>query len=183
MSCKTCDIQIKKSDALGNCEDPKIGHFSLNCFLKSKGITPNLWEIEDGFLQHTQTGVEGINIGVEDGSGLLRIFDDEGDTAIFLGASAANAVGFSGLAFIPSNASGNIVAMDEFNIFSDLVTFRNSTGQDYFIGDDSIGTIFKNNPLFLENLPEHADEAAAVVAGLAANQVYKTATGELRIKL
>lgn len=34
MSCKTCDIQIKKSDALDNCQDPKIGHFSLKCFLK-----------------------------------------------------------------------------------------------------------------------------------------------------
>lgn len=31
--------------------------------------------------------------------------------------------------------------------------------------------------------PTHADEAAAVTAGLAAGTVYKTATGELRIKL
>jgi len=34
-----------------------------------------------------------------------------------------------------------------------------------------------------EDLPEHADEAAAVIAGLNAGDVYKTSTGELRIKL
>lgn len=35
----------------------------------------------------------------------------------------------------------------------------------------------------LANLPTHADEAAATSAGLAQNTVYKTSTGELRIKL
>lgn len=37
--------------------------------------------------------------------------------------------------------------------------------------------------LMLTNLPTYADEAAAVTGGLATNTVYKTATGELRIKL
>jgi len=35
----------------------------------------------------------------------------------------------------------------------------------------------------LTNLPVYADEAAAVTGGLATDRVYKTATGELRIKL
>jgi hypothetical protein len=37
--------------------------------------------------------------------------------------------------------------------------------------------------LVLPNIPTHADEAAATSAGLAQNTVYKTSTGELRIKL
>ena len=39
------------------------------------------------------------------------------------------------------------------------------------------------NTILLNNLPEHNDEAAATSAGLAQNTVYKTSTGELRIKL
>ena len=35
----------------------------------------------------------------------------------------------------------------------------------------------------LTGLPTHADEAAAIIAGLVKNQLYKTATGEVRIKL
>ena len=35
----------------------------------------------------------------------------------------------------------------------------------------------------LANLPTHADEAAANTAGLAQDTVYKTSSGELRIKL
>tara|TARA_S200002703_G_scaffold123950_1_gene109976 strand:- start:682 stop:933 length:252 start_codon:yes stop_codon:yes gene_type:complete len=37
------------------------------------------------------------------------------------------------------------------------------------------------NTLNLLNLPVYADNAAAVTGGLAINDVYKTATGELRI--
>ena len=37
--------------------------------------------------------------------------------------------------------------------------------------------------LFLTSLEEYADEAAAILGGLGQNQVYKTPTGELRIKL
>jgi hypothetical protein len=40
-----------------------------------------------------------------------------------------------------------------------------------------------SNEIWLVGLPTHADEAAAVTAGLTTNTVYKTVTGELRIKL
>lgn len=40
-----------------------------------------------------------------------------------------------------------------------------------------------DRPLNLTGLPTHADEAAAVTAGRVTGDVYKTATGELRIKL
>ena len=37
--------------------------------------------------------------------------------------------------------------------------------------------------LMFNTLPTYADEAAAVIGGLTTDAVYKTATGELRIKL
>ena len=51
------------------------------------------------------------------------------------------------------------------------------SGTNYITIDHLLGTIK------LGALPTHADEAAAVIAGLATDTVYKTATGELRIKL
>lgn len=39
----------------------------------------------------------------------------------------------------------------------------------------------RGTTLNLSNLPTYADNAAAVAGGLADNDVYKTATGELRI--
>jgi hypothetical protein len=37
--------------------------------------------------------------------------------------------------------------------------------------------------IIASSLPVYADEAAAIVGGLATDSIYKTATGELRIKL
>jgi hypothetical protein len=47
------------------------------------------------------------------------------------------------------------------------------------------GELTLNGDTFVKitSLPTHADEAAAVTAGLATDTIYKTATGELRIKL
>ena len=44
-------------------------------------------------------------------------------------------------------------------------------------------TVRKSGIVEMKNLPVYADEAAAVTAGLLQGQVYRTATGELRIKL
>lgn len=55
-------------------------------------------------------------------------------------------------------------------------------GVDLFEIDD-LGNVIMIGNLILSGLPTHADEAAAVTAGLATGTVYKTATGELRIKL
>jgi hypothetical protein len=42
-------------------------------------------------------------------------------------------------------------------------------------------TLHVNGTVRLQNLPTFANNAAAIAAGLVANDVYKTATGELRI--
>jgi len=39
------------------------------------------------------------------------------------------------------------------------------------------------NTLTVNGLPTYANEAAAVTGGLAAGMIYKTSTGEVRVKL
>jgi len=63
-----------------------------------------------------------------------------------------------------------------------------ATTNDYMnIGDmitaDMTTDVVDMANISLTNLPVYADEAAAVTGGLATDRVYKTATGELRIKL
>lgn len=57
--------------------------------------------------------------------------------------------------------------------------FESDIRQEKLIVDGSV----RLQELILTNLPVFADEAAAGVGGLATDTVYKTATGELRIKL
>ena len=160
------------------------GQLPFTKIFTEKGIVDVsiLWEInEESFLVNKTEGVLGVNITIEDESASFRIGDDGGETEIRIGGLASNLTGFSGLAFYPTADTGNIVAMNELNIFSDLLSFRNSSGQDYFLAEDGVGTIFKVNELYLEDLPVFADDTAASTLGT--DQVYKTATGELRIKL
>lgn len=53
------------------------------------------------------------------------------------------------------------------------------------VGFDGLGVLGNTDTLTLKisGCPEYADDTAAGVGGLVAGQVYKTATGELRIKL
>ncbi len=50
----------------------------------------------------------------------------------------------------------------------------------YGITTNRTNTTFVNN-LTITQIPTYVDNAAALVGGLLANDVYKTATGELRI--
>lgn len=68
------------------------------------------------------------------------------------------------------------------------LTYNDSNGSaanyvDFLVSSSGDLTITPVGDTIISNLPTHADEAAAVVAGLATNTLYKTATGELRIKL
>lgn len=67
-------------------------------------------------------------------------------------------------------ASGTIALTSGPQVFTDAQTFS--------------GTVEASNvSIKLTALPTYANEAAAVTAGLASGRVYKTSTGELRIKL
>jgi hypothetical protein len=42
---------------------------------------------------------------------------------------------------------------------------------------------YTENNISLSGLPEYADEAAAITGGLSEGDLYRTATGEIRVKL
>ena len=89
---------------------------------------------------------------------------------------------------------GNIVGFIDGN-----TTFQNNTGTTgtvlSVIGEDDTSLLVTNNDaskialdvvdgfIKFQNLPVYANEAAAVIGGIATGVVYQTATGELRIKL
>ena len=58
--------------------------------------------------------------------------------------------------------------------------FRDLLGAEYKHTDT---TEAGSQPLKLEGLSEYADDTAAAAAGYTGNELYKTSTGELRIKV
>jgi hypothetical protein len=116
---------------------------------------------------------EGKNFTIvgENGNGIFQV-DDSGNS-IFIGSSQTN----TGLYIYPDGV--NIQSIDELNITSTNLAIRdgnNNTYLELFVdsGNPSIRT---------PSLPTYADEAEAVTGGLGTNEIYKTPTGELRIKL
>lgn len=77
--------------------------------------------------------------------------------------------------------SSDILVMGSNNTVGPGLTGSRIIGNDGRISNPNAFVIEPN--LLLPNRPIYADEAAAVTAGLPQNTVYKTATGELRIKL
>ena len=94
--------------------------------------------------------------------------NDEGDRIFTVGVGT-----------FPANRSDGFTILKNGNTAVGINNFEaNDTGEKLQVN----GTV-KASQLNLTGLPVHADEAAAVVAGLATGDVYMTATGELRIKL
>ena len=77
-------------------------------------------------------------------------------------------------------SNGNLVLETLFSSTGTPLTVR--AGGSDVATIDTTGKVTASS-LNLQNLPIHADEAAANTAGLATGDVYMTATGELRIKL
>ena len=62
--------------------------------------------------------------------------------------------------------------------------FQNSAGDEKLkVGASTGADVQVTGDLSVSALPTYADEAAAVTGGLATGDIYKTATGELRVKL
>ena len=88
-----------------------------------------------------------------------------------------------------TNAESFYVSIDDQEGLT--ITPYDTGGTNPFLGDllsiyDSTQTkkvAIKNNGTIVVDLPTHVDEAAATTAGLLQNTIYKTPTGELRIKL
>lgn len=89
-----------------------------------------------------------------------------------------------GLYSLTSRCPGNSGGAAGHHIFTTI----GATHADSILGSfDNNGTvyfaIYGNGRVQMHNLPVYADEAAAVIGGLATDMLYQTATGELRIKL
>lgn len=106
---------------------------------------------------------------------IARIGNVDGDVELQLDATTA---GETAVVKFTDATSSWSVGVDKTN---DSLYIYN--GGDKLSGGTAIAEFTKAGNVKLLNLPTHADEAAAVTAGLATDTVYQTATGELRIKL
>ena len=108
-------------------------------------------------------------------SSLFRIVDDGSDTGIY---------DFNnGVDFLVANATKS------YSIITNLISGINLKAVDITgsitreIVVDSTQIKIDSSVLKLVNLPTYADDTAAGTGGLVTNSIYKTATGEVRIKL
>lgn len=87
--------------------------------------------------------------------------------------------------FCIGNGTTDATRSDAFTVLAngrvgiDISNFEADGGNEKLVVNGNV----RAETLKLVNVPTYADDAAAGVAGLATNTVYKTATGELRIKL
>ena len=88
---------------------------------------------------------------------------------------------------VDSSITFTVVNTDTTGLAKTLIT--NSEDSCYILVDSTQSTIYTSNNLFINSenimvlLPTYADDAAAGSGGLITGQLYKTATGEVRIKL
>lgn len=180
---KIKDFEIPIGNALFGSQVIKTGYKSLKKWLSglisaANGIAFNSetfsFELGGEITEDTQIIIkEGKSfiIAGENGSGLFQV-DDSGNI-LFLGSPADN----YGINVLPDTI--NILAPTELNIVSNLLTMKDDDNNTYFILKKDSGTVFVKAP----NLPEYDDEAAAIIGGIESDTIYKTTTGELRIKL
>jgi hypothetical protein len=81
---------------------------------------------------------------------------------------------------------------ENFNIIAQTFSFTGSLSGDLFSVSDTLDGVYiyahvyeinlsASNRFIIQTLPIHANNAAAILGGMSADEVYKTATGELRI--
>jgi hypothetical protein len=129
-------------------------------------------------ISYTTTGSYDITKG--DPAGQYAYLSFSSNNSAYLGTSHAVNGDYSSINVFNSTTSGQGGLVDlvtgsstvdhQLKIFENYMEFRSNAGS---------GTLY----IRLINLPVYADEAAAAAASLAQNTIYKTSTGELRIKL
>lgn len=121
------------------------------------------------------------------------------DDVIYMQSATSNASALSfgistaaGYTWLQSNKTGSGTALNHRIIIGTTVAaLFNTAGEAIFGGTTDNGdykgqvngNFFVSNNIKANGLPSYADDAAAGSGGLSAGQFYKTATGELRIKL
>lgn len=122
-------------------------------------------EIYAGNLAGVSSGLFATN----GNSSYMQASDVTNDNYAYVSIQANTTAGAGGYVIIEADASSTS-QRHNIKVNHDYIEFRNNTGT-------------PNVFVRLKNLPVYADEAAAAAASLAQNTIYKTSTGELRIKL
>lgn len=117
---------------------------------------------------------EGKQFSIIGANGIGFIIYEDGGNAIYIGNSTGSP---TGLNIYPDLLT--LINESELNILSNNLSIKAADNTNY-INCYVDGTDYR---IKVDALPVFADEAAAVIGGLDNNQLYKTATGELRIKL
>ena len=133
-------------------------------------VAANTWTATQSF-----TASPGISSVRSSGAALARI--GNGLAAISAGAELGRYTGYSGDTTAPG--AGDVVSIRAIQ----GTTAPNSGEWDFYVGrDDARALKLRSNGVVAAALtPTYADNAAAVAGGLVAGDIYKTATGELRI--
>jgi hypothetical protein len=125
-----------------------------------------------------------VGIGTSSPQSLLHLTGTAGQGNIITLLNTANTSGERGMrvAFDSSPARLTIQRASDAGAFeANYVAVMQDTGD---VGINTIAPAAKlhvNGTIRFQGLPAYADNAAAVAGGLAVDDVYKTATGELRI--
>ena len=141
-------------------------------------------------------GFEDGDTGIYEGSANQLRFTFGGNIRMLINSSIFGSTGASNTYYMPHgftpSAAGPAYSFKDdtdTGIYTDAAdTIKLATGGfDRVIIDDSgnvgIGTSTPNSKLSVAGLPTYADDTAAGVGGLVAGDIYKTAAGDLKIKL
>jgi hypothetical protein len=160
---------------------------SIEEWLTSKGITKNLWENVDGVMSPKiasnlsfKTGDLGMLV-VKDGYAFIGDIQNQFIAGVLIDGATKRAL-FGNT----DTSTGGLLyddATKEFNLAA-LTAVSVATPSFKVFEAGSVPTVeVKEGNVLMPVLPIHADEAAAVTAGLVQGTMYITATGEVRGKL
>lgn len=139
--------------------------------LFSDGKSGNFMSSIQGYLDDLVTNTLQYEIGTN-GTGVIPHLD------LYFYATKRVRISADSNAVNPSFIFGNT------GIGYDSSTFSSITKKFQVAGDALIdGNTTLDGNIIAPSLPVYADEAAAIVGGIATDTIYKTSTGELRIKL
>lgn len=179
---KRRDIEIPISNVLKGSSKKRIGHDLLSSWLHTF-VRNGIQKLDDGKVglggEITEdtflplVGTSQFAVASEENQNGYFILDDGGEAAVWAGVISS-----SGLNVYPDVVS--LLNENEINIVSNQIELREPNFGESYIELFVDGADLR---IKLPNLPEYADEAAAIAGGLSSNTMYKTATGELRIKL